>query len=184
MGFAKRRKKLLGKDYGEKPPILVEGSNQFERHFQQFLLVCQEKLEEVGKASELEEEEAKVKQEQLHQWLENYLSNYRNAEREKLIRGILDPVYFQLVKKSRSQKAEPEWILNWSIEAVSLYKIFKSYLSKSTAMLYAKPLRKFYETVMREGLEDASKQVEAQEKIGKLKQLFEETLEIEESKRI
>ena len=37
---------------------------------------------------------------------------------------------------------------------------------------------------MREGLEDASKQVEAQEKIGKLKQLFEETLEIEESKRI
>ncbi len=58
--------------------------------------------------------------------------------------------------------------------------MFKPYLSTSSASEYAKPLRGFYEVVIKEAMENAR----GGEEIEQLKQKFEETLEIEESERI
>ncbi len=96
MGEAKRRKKLLGKDYGKKPPVLVEGSPQFARHLQKFSDAWTEKLEAMVEPDELEESEQKFKEEEFNQWMREYLESYRQNEREKLVKGLLDPVYAEL----------------------------------------------------------------------------------------
>ena len=73
MGEAKRRKKLLGKDYGKKPPCLVEGSPLFERHLPKFSDAWTEKLEAMVEPDELEESEQKFKEEEFNQWMREYL---------------------------------------------------------------------------------------------------------------
>ena len=62
--------------------------------------------------------------------------------------------------------------------------MFKPYLSESSASEYAKPLISFYKIVIAEALEDPEADVEDLAAVEKLKQEFEEVLEIEESKWI
>ena len=62
--------------------------------------------------------------------------------------------------------------------------MFKPYLPKSSGSEYAKPLIDFYELVIAEAVEHTKGDVETQADVEKLKQEFEEILEIEESKRI
>ena len=184
MGEAKRRKKLLGKDYGKKLPVLVKGSYQFEKHFQQFLSAWNEKLKELGEVSELEEEFVKIKQQEIDQWLNQYLEKYQEVDREKLVMEILNPVYAKLIVPIQRDTITPEWALNWSLEALSLYKMFKPYLSASSDQNYAKPIKGFYETVITGAIKNAEKELQDQEDLKKLKQLFEETLAIEESEDV
>ena len=184
MGEAKRRKKLLGKDYGEKPPVLVKGSYQFEKHFQKFHSAWNEKLKELGEASELDEEFVKIKQQEIDQWLNQYLEKYQEVDREKLVMEIINPVYGKLMVAIERNRINAEWALNWSLEALSLYKMFKPYLSASSEKHYAKPIRGFYKTVITGAINNASEEVKDQEELKKLKRLFEGTLEIEESERI
>ena len=155
MGEAKRRKKLLGKDYGEKPPVLVKGSYQFEKHFQKFHSAWNEKLKELGEVSELEEEFVKIKQTEIDRWLNQYLQKYQEIEREKFVMEIINPVYGKLMVAIERNRIAPEWALNWSLEALSLYKMFKPYLSASSAKSYVKPLRGFYETVITGAIKNA-----------------------------
>jgi len=180
MGEAKRRKKLLGKDYGKKPPVLVEGSPVFERHLDKFADAWIEKLAATLKLEDLEEEERKVKEEEFKQWLREYLEIYSQNEREKLVRGLLDPVYAELAEIPESEAQAVGFAVSWSIDTIFLYKMFKPYLSDSSASEYAKPLVGFYEVVIKEAMKNAK----GEEDIEQLKQEFEETLEIEESKRI
>ena len=53
MGEAKRRKKLLGKDYGQKESIVIVGSAEFKRHLQKFADAWTEKLKEMGDSSDV-----------------------------------------------------------------------------------------------------------------------------------
>ena len=184
MGEAKRRKKLLGKDYGKKPPVLVEGSPQFARHLEKFADAWTNKLEQIGRLDELEESEQNVKEEELDQWIREYLSIYPQREREKIVRGILDPFYAELGQMPDSEIKAVEFGVNWALETSSLYKMFKPYLSESSASQYAKPLIGFYEIVIAEALEDSEGDVENRATVEKLKREFEEILEIEASKRI
>ena len=139
-----------------------------------------EKLEEIGEVDQLEEEEQEVREEEFNQWVRKYLESYRQNEREKLVRGLLDPMYAELAEIPESEAKAVEFAVNWSIETLFLYKMFKPYLSTSSASEYAKPLISFYEVVIKEAMEKARGESE----IEQLKQEFEETLEIEESKRI
>ena len=180
MGEAKRRKKLLGKDYGQKPPVLVEGSPLFERHLQKFSDAWTEKLEAMVEPDELEESEQKFKEEEFNQWMREYLESYRQNEREKLVKGLLDPVYAELAEIPASEAKAVEFAVRWSIETLFLYKMFKPYLSTSSASEYAKPLIGFYEVIIKEAMENTR----GNEQIEQLKQKFEEILEIEESERI
>ena len=184
MGEAKRRKKLLGKDYGEYSPVLVKGSNQFEKHFQKFRSAWTEKLEALGDPSELGGQELKAKRAEMQQWLHDYLSKYQTIEREKLVMEVINPLYEELLVAAETEKDEAEWSWQWLMEALSLYETFKPYLSALSAQLYARPLIDFYETVIREEREHPPEEVELKEKLEKLKQKFEEVLEIEESKRV
>ena len=184
MGEAKRRKKLLGKDYGQKPPLLVEGSPQVERHLRQLADAWAKKLAEIGKLDDLEEAEQKIKEEELNQWMRDYLAIYSQSEREIIVRGILDPVYAEIAQMPESEIKAVELAVNWSLEALSLYKMFKPYLPKSSVSEYAKPLINFYELVIAEAFFKAKGDAGNQAELQKLKQEFEEVLEIEESKRI
>ena len=184
MGEAKRRKKLLGKDYGQKESIVIVGSAEFERHLLKFADAWAEKSEAMGDPYELEEAEQEVQEEEFNQWIGEYLESYRQSEREKLVMGILDPLYAELAEIPESETEAIEFALSWSIEAIVMYKMLKPYLSKSAASEYAKPLLGFYEVVIREAIENSKDKIEAKEEIEKLKQQFEEILEIEASKRI
>ena len=179
MGFAKRRKKILGEDYGKKESIVIVGSAELERHLLKFADAWTEKLEEIGELNDLEEEEQEVREEEFNQWLRKYLESYRQSEREKLVMGVLDPVWAELAEIPKSEAKAVEFAVNWSIETIFLYKRFKPYLSTSAASEYAEPLRGFYEIVIKEAMKNAR----GEEEIEKLKQEFEKTLEIEESKR-
>ena len=184
MGEAKRRKKLLGKDYGKKPPVLIEGTPQFARHVYKFADAWTHKLEEIGRIDKLEAEEQKVKEEELDQWIREYLAIYAQGEREKIVRAILDSIYAQLAELPESETEALDFGVDWSLETISLYKMFKPYLSESSASEYAKPLISFYKIVIAQALEDSEADVEDLAAVEKLKQEFEEVLEIEESKRI
>ena len=183
IGAAQRRKKSSLEAYGKTQPVLVEGSRQFEQHFQKFTEAWTNKIKEIGQPSELEgEEEQKAKREKFNQWLQKYLDSYRSYERELLVMRILDPIYVELMLLELPQKKnqERDCVWKWSVEALSMYKIVKPYLSDSSARMYAKPLRCFYKTVIRRTLEKAK----SGKALKQLKQEFEETLEIEKSKRI
>ena len=184
MGEAKRRKKILGEAYGKKESTIIVGSAEFERHLLKFADAWTEKLEELGELDGLEEEEQEVKEEEFNQWIREYLESYRQSEREKLVMGVLDPVYAELAEIPESEVKALEFAVNWSIETLFLDKRFKPYLSTSLASEYAEPLIGFYEVVITEALENAKGNVETLAEIEKLKQQFEEIVEIEESKRI
>ena len=115
--------------------------------------------------------------------MQNYLDSYRQSERERIVMGVLNQVYAEIAEMRPSPNKGIEWTLNWSIETLFLYQMFKPYLSTSSAKSYAKPLLGVYEMVIREAKENLKDKIETQEKIEKLKQHFEEILEIEESKR-
>ena len=180
MGEAKRRKKILGSAYGKKESTIIVGSAEFERHLLKFADAWTEKLAEIGKLDDLDSEEQEVKEEEFNQWLKEYLESYRQSYREKLVMGVLDPVYAELAEIPESEALAVEFALNWSIETLFLYKRFKPYLSTSAASEYAEPLRGFYEVVIKEAMKNAK----GEEDIEQLKQEFEETLEIKESQRI
>ena len=179
MGEAKRRKKILGEAYGKKESIIIVGRAEFDRHLLKFADAWTEKIKEIGELDNLEAEEQKAKEEEFNQWLKEYLECYRQSEREKLVMGVLDPLYAELAEMPESEAKAIEFAVNWSIETILLYKRFKPYLSESSASEYAEPLIGFYEIVIKEALENARG-----EEIDELKQEFEEILEIEESKRI
>ena len=128
----------------------------------------------------LEEAEQAAQEEEFNQWLREYLESYRQSEREKLVMGVLDPLYAELAEIPELETEAIELALSWSIEAIVMYKMFKPYLSTSSASEYAQPLIGFYEMVIKEAMKNAR----GEEEIEQLKQEFEETLEIEESKRI
>ena len=180
MGEAKRRKKLLGKDYGQKESIVIVGSAEFERHLLKFAEAWTEKSEAMGDPDELEEAEQAAQEEEFNQWIKTYLESYRQSEREKLVMGVLDPLYAELAEIPESETEAVEFALSWSIEAMVMYQMFKPYLSTSSAAEYAKPLLGFYEMVIKEAMENAR----GEKIIEQLKQEFEEILEIEESKRL
>ncbi len=154
------------------------------RHLLKFADAWTNKLEEIGEIDELEEEEQKVREEELDQWLKEYLESYRQSEREKIVRVILDSFYAELAQMPESEAKALEFSVDWALETRSLYKMFKPYLSESSASEYAKPLSKFYEIVIAEALEDSTGDEENRALVYKLKQEFEEILDIEESKRI
>ena len=53
MGEAKRRKKLLGEDYGQKESIVIVSSAELERHLLKFADAWTEKSEAMGDPYEL-----------------------------------------------------------------------------------------------------------------------------------
>lgn len=178
---AQRRKKSLVEADGENRPILVEGSREFEQHCQMLADAWTKKLKAIGQPSELEgEKERRAKREEFNQWLHNYLNSYRDHEQELLVMRLLDPVYVELMVLELPQKKNQgrESALKWSVETLLLYKTVKPYLSDSSAMMYAKPLKCFYETVIRRKI-DNSKDGKI---IAKIKREFEQILEIEASK--
>ena len=182
-GEAQRRIKSLVTADEENQLVLIQGNQQFEQHFQKFTEAWANKIEEIGQPSELEEEEEqRAKREKFNQWLQKYLDSYRSYERELLVMRILDPIYVELMLLELPQKKnqERDCVWKWSVEALSMYKTVKPYLSDSSAKMYAQPLLGFYELVIKEAMKNAR----GEEEIEKLKQEFEETLEIEESQRI
>ncbi len=184
MGEAKRRKKLLGKDYGEKPPVLVAGTHQFQRHLHKFLEAWSQKLAELEAVSELDkEQEVIIEPEEIHQWLKSYLGKYRDVEREKLVMEIINPSYEEILVAAERNKIDEEWAWDWSMDTLSVYELFKPYLSDVSARIYSKPLIGFYQTVIREALEDSLGEIEKQGYLKEIKSEFERILEIEEAER-
>ena len=177
MGEAKRRKKILGEDYGKVPPTLVVGSKLYEKHLEKFYSALENKVKEINPVEEaiveeLSEEEINdleardlINHEQMKattlevkEWLATYLAPYQTKDREKLVVGIMHPLYEEMAEPKRGIKPDLviESSINLALEAVNYYSWFQEYLSEEVAAFYAQPLTSFYDTVLKEGIEENS----------------------------
>ena len=198
MGEAKRRKKILGEDYGKVPPILVVGSKLYEKHLEQFYSALENKVKEINPVEEesleepseeeinnleatdlIDHEQMKTTTREIREWLATYFAPYQAKDREKLIVGIMHPLYEEMAEPKRGIK--PDLVIESSItlalEAVNYYSWFKGYLSEEVDAFYAQPLTSFYDIVLKEGIEENS-----EEPMAKLLQsIFSEALDLQES---
>jgi hypothetical protein len=173
MGEAKRRKQKLGDVYGQTPPVLLAGSRQLEHHVNQFVLSWMQNIDDIMADLECKENpseaEAKILKQKGREWMDHYLQPYRAQDRHKLVEGILEPQYeefLDLVQDSDPEKIQ-EQAIPWVITTITLYNLFKPYLSEAQAQKYAEPLTIFYEVAM----EDAEAEGNTQQ-MEDLQQLF------------
>lgn len=84
---------------------------------------------------------------QLRQWLDNYMRPYQGRDRQRLCGMVLNQLFAEFNQISDDQ--DPcelfEWIAGWLIEAVTLYALFKLFLSPEQELAYASPLRECYD---------------------------------------
>lgn len=185
MGDAKRRKQKLGDAYGKTPPVLMLGSRQLEKHIEKFFEDWTQKadslwLPEDDSATPLSSEEmpsqAEVieKLEDMNQWIDDYLQPYRPQDREKLACAVLD-VQYAAIKEAEgiSEEETADFTMQWIMQTLSLFRIFKPYLSTARTKCYAEPLHSFYNMIM----EEAETQEEGSEEfLTIIKDLFEACL--------
>ena len=198
MGEAKRRKKILGEDYGKVPPTLVVGSKLYEKHLEKFYSALENKVQEINPVEEeiveepseeeiddleitdlIDHEQMKATTLEVKEWLATYLAHYQTKDREKLVVGIMHPLYEEMAEPKRGIKPDLviESSINLALEAVNYYSWFQDYLSEEVAAFYAQPLTSFYDIVLKEGIEENS-----EEPIAKLlKTIFSEALDLQES---
>jgi len=164
MGEAKRRKQILGDRYGEIPPVLVEGTPQWEEHIEKFYEAWNDKWQELfnrfgtkeeGEGQSLKEKEIDRVKEDLKNWLWDYLSVYRDKDREQLVAVLMDEHYEELddlfleeeiSDDSGEADGLSEMAFSWVLLALTYFSIFSPYLSPESANAYAEPLNGFYST--------------------------------------
>ncbi len=183
MGEAKRRKQALGKAYGEIPPVLVPGSRQFELHMDKFTLAWEQLLAEVEqsveKSDQPDQERLQTQQEQIINWLADYLKPYREPIRQQLLGEVLDIHYGELysVEREKDPEVMSQGIVGWVMEALMLYKVFKPQLSPTQRQIYEEPLREFYDIMQEEEKEMDKEEEEFKQKMS---QLFQACLDDED----
>ncbi len=186
MGEAKRRKQKLGEAYGKMPPVLSLGSRQLEEHINKFFEAWAQQVEELAlpenadpfkpmpDEDEKAQEELGEKLDALTTWLDDYLKPYRPQDREKLASAVLDVQYATLEESDgHSEEEIADFTMKWVMQCLSLYQMFKPYLSDSKAKVYAQPLHSFYNMTMEEFASEGEHPQEIQEA---MRQLFESCL--------
>ncbi|PZD72848.1 hypothetical protein C1752_03369 [Acaryochloris thomasi RCC1774] len=122
-------------------------SQQLEEHLEIFTLDWEQKLANLGWSSDGSDLPSdigwKEQHHQLRHWLEIYLRPYQEQDRQKLTGAVLNGFYdeFHHVSEEQDTYALFEWIAGWLIEAVTLYALFKPFLSPAQKLEYASPLR-------------------------------------------
>lgn len=163
MGEAKRRKQVLGKHYGQTPPVLIKGSETLQKQTEKFTDAFFTKFEQLAKAkpeeAQLEEEqettafESSLQQDAqilgMQQWVQEYFEPYRPKDREQLAIGLLEPFYFVLFEappeyfKEQSGDDEGEYLASL-FGALTGFSILHPYLSAANLEEYTEPLRSLY----------------------------------------
>jgi hypothetical protein len=196
MGEAKRRKQQLGENYGKQTQLIIRGGEDLEQHVERFFEAWYQYLESLMPISEeippeenpaeeplLNPTEVAENQEKTRQWIHDYIQAYRLQDQNKLVCGILDPTYEELLRMFEDQEKEEktdeeriEEVMTWMIEATSYFGLLKSYLSAENVEKYKEPLQSFYETVLAE-----SEANQDEESISFLKSMFAESLDLQEA---
>ncbi|WP_013325608.1 DUF2839 family protein [Gloeothece verrucosa] len=179
MGEAKRRKKNLGDDYGQKKFSRLH-SYQWEKHLLKFFSEYESQSQEFEtKFISLNDDEKNLAYFQEYQkWIESYLSFYHPEDREKLGVIILGKFYDELerIQLLRDHDNRITQVAEWVMQVVLVCFYFKKYLSPRMREEYIEPLQPFYEDLILnmtfdENLKSGPNPIT-------LKKLFEEILEI------
>lgn len=132
-----------------KYPLL--NNQQLEEHLEMFALDWEQKLINLGWSSDEADSSIdlgwKEQHQQLRSWLESYMQPYQTRDQQWLLAAVLNNLYgqFNQVCEEQDLSALFEWISGWLIEAVTLYALFKPFLSAPQKLEYASPLRECYE---------------------------------------
>jgi Protein of unknown function (DUF2839) len=192
MGEAKRRKQMLGENYGKTVQPVIRGSEDLEQHVERFYEAWYQYLEDLGLVPDSDRAEEDLllepaaiteKQQRTKQWIQEYLQPYRSQDRDRLACGILDPVYEDLANIIQDQKGDQksdeeriEEVMTWMVEATSYFGLFKPYLSAEIVQKYQEPLQSFYEMAIAE-----SKANQDEEGVSLLTSIFADSLDLQES---
>ncbi len=89
----------------------------------------------------------KEQHQNLRRWLDNYLYPYRERDKQYLVGTMLDSLYdeFGHINEEKDPDALLQWISGWLIETVTLYALFKPFMSSAQKLEYASPLRECFD---------------------------------------
>ena len=185
MGEAKRRKKILKKDYGQNIPKLKPGSPLFENHVQRFSVAFREKLTEINQIFP-STQPTKIESENFKTWVEDYLSKYQKPDQEVLALLIIDLLYNAFDSENISPNLDLIFIKKYIFTIIFVHKMLNSFLSEETAKTYIKSLKNFYEQIIEIVSEEAEEEeaaeaVEIELMIEQIRQNMAEFLELEDS---
>jgi hypothetical protein len=186
MGEAKRRKQALGEKFGQVPPVLIPGSQQFALQIERFAKAFDERLDAIGLAPEERESVEDVdtelidaEREKMAIFLTEYLAPYRPQDQQKLIEGYLDPIYRELLEVSEVIATESfeEMEDEGEIEirqgfflilmfATMAYGLLKPHMSEQNFALYREPLQMFYDLMLQDASGDEQSIAELQALFG------------------
>ncbi len=188
MGEAKRRKKILKEDYGQKIPKLKPGSALFNNHVQRFSVAFREKLTEINQKFS-STQPTKVESENFKTWVKDYLSKYQKNDQEVLAIIIIDLVYKAFDSEDISPNSDLKLIKKYILTIIFVHKMLNSFLSEETAKNYTKSLKDFSDEIMEEfseegeaGEEEEEETAEIESMIQEIRQDMAEFLELENSR--
>lgn len=130
-------------------PLL--NKQQLEEQLERFTLDWEQKLTNMGWSSdEIDspiDEDWEEQHQHLRSWLESYMRPYQDRDRQRLTGTILNDLYaeFSQINEHQDPYALFEWVASWLIQAVTLYALFKPFLSAAQRLEYASPLRECYD---------------------------------------
>ncbi len=185
MGEAKRRKKILKEDYGQKIPKLKPGSALFNNHVQRFSVAFREKLTEINQKFS-STQPTKVESENFKTWVKDYLSKYQKNDQEVLAIIIIDLVYKAFDSEDISPNSDLKLIKKYILTIIFVHKMLNSFLSEETAKNYTKSLKDFYDEIMEEFSEEGEageeeETAEIDSMIEEIRQDMAEFLELEDT---
>ncbi len=200
MGEAKRRKQLLGDEYGKKTHLIIKGTEDLQFHAEKLEDEWYEILEEyLGNQYEDQylvlhcpTEEFQQNKSKSQQWLQDYMRQYRPKDQAMLSEYLLEPIYMDLIElleniENISDQGTIEGLIDISVPLIFWYSCFKEYVSKNLKEFYLDPIQMLYETFWEKSLEDdefvklgeASEDQELAQNINRnLKYLFNQCLDL------
>lgn len=151
MGEAKRRKQVLGQEYGKVPSVLKEGTPQAEKHLNDFFVAWSNEWDRVfSQDSDIGEENFFPQaREVLRDWLREYLTPYRPEDQEKLVMALLEIQYQELLEiEENISKQQPseltEAIWDWLLISLTCFGVIKEHLTPKNAVAFTQILQDFY----------------------------------------
>lgn len=185
MGEAKRRKKILKEDYGQKIPKLKPGSPWFENHVQRFSVAFREKLTEINQKFS-STQPTKIESENFKTWVKDYLSKYQKTDQEVLAIIIISLLYNAFDSEDISQNSDLNFLKKHILTIIFVHKMLNEFLSEETAKNYTESLKNFHDEIIEivsekveEGEEEAAAEIESM--IEQIRQNMAEFLELEDS---